>query len=102
MSSSIQKINGSNNIQTNAQDGSRVNIHSGTPPPTVTEADRSALRELLAALKTEVEATAPQDQKAAALGQIDNLTWAATSEQPEPGTISAVKKWFDTPSPRFE
>lgn len=60
----------------------------------VTDADRADLRGLLDALRVQVAAEAPSEQRAGALERVDELTDALTTEEPEIGTVRYVLGWF--------
>ncbi len=60
----------------------------------VTEADLTALRQLLMDLKAKVQAEAPAGQKVAALERINELEQAVTAKEPDLTTIEYVKRWF--------
>ncbi len=60
----------------------------------VTEADLTALRQLLMDLKAKVQAEAPAGQKVAALERINELEQAVTAKEPDLATIEYVKRWF--------
>lgn len=49
---------------------------------------------MLAQLKSQVEAEAPADKKAAALERVDELEQAITEKKPDLSTMEYVKNWF--------
>lgn len=68
---------------------SRSEIHQ-----TVTSAEIQELQDMLAQLKSQVEAEAPADKRAAALERVDELEQAITEKKPDLSTMEYVKNWF--------
>ena len=66
----------------------------GTPAGQVTDAELGELKQLLADLKSQVEAQVPPDKQPAAVERLDELTEAVTAEQPDLTTMEYVKGWF--------
>jgi hypothetical protein len=52
------------------------------------------LQEMLAQLKSKVEAEAPADKRAAALERVDELEQAIIEKKPDLSTMEYVKNWF--------
>ncbi len=63
-------------------------------PPGVTEADLATLRQVMADLKTKVEAEAPSEKKETALKRVELLEEAVTAEEPDIDMMAYVKNWF--------
>jgi hypothetical protein len=61
-------------------------------PPT--EADVRDLLQLLAALRAQVEAEAPEEQRAAAVAKVDELAEAIAQPEPDLATMESVRNWF--------
>lgn len=72
-----------------------------TPRPEVTEADRAALRQLLADLRAQVAANAPPEAKDAALERVDELGEAITAKEPDLTTMEYVTRWFGKHLPQM-
>jgi hypothetical protein len=68
---------------------SRSEIHQ-----TVTSGEMQELQIMLAKLKSQVEAEAPADKRAAALERVDELEQAITEKKPDLSTMEYVKNWF--------
>jgi hypothetical protein len=66
----------------------------GAARPEVTEADRAAVRALLAELKAQVEADAPFDKRGSAMERVKELEEAITAQEPDLATVEYVKGWF--------
>jgi hypothetical protein len=60
----------------------------------VTEAERAELRQLLAALRAQVEATAPPEEETAALERVGELEEAITAKEPDLTTMEYITRWF--------
>jgi hypothetical protein len=60
----------------------------------VTEAELEEFRQLLATLRSKVEAEAQPDQKDAALERVGELEQAITEKKPDLTTMEYVKNWF--------
>ena len=69
----------------------RTHTEGATP---VTEADLADLRSAVEAVKAQIVAEAPPDQRAAALERIDELQEAVVAEEPDLTTLQYVRKWF--------
>lgn len=67
-------------------------VHAASSP--VTTADMDELRAALAALRTQVEAAAPPDEREGALMRVDELTKATLTEKPKLSTMEYVRDWF--------
>ncbi len=70
--------------------------HSG-----ISEADLAILQRIFAALRAQIAAEAPLDQKTAALAQIDQLEDAIETDQPDLSAMQTVKLWFAQNMPTF-
>jgi hypothetical protein len=68
---------------------SRSEIHQ-----TVTSGEMQELQIMLAKLKSQVEAEAPADKRAAALERVDELDQAITEKKPDLSTMEYVRNWF--------
>ena len=60
----------------------------------VTEAELEELRQLLATLRSKVEAEAQPDKKGAALERVEELEQAVTEKKPDLSTMEYVRNWF--------
>jgi hypothetical protein len=73
---------------------SRTEVHRA-----VTGDEMQELRQMLAQLKSKVEAEAPDDKKNAALERVDELGQAITEKKPDLSTMEYVKNWFGKNAP---
>jgi hypothetical protein len=60
----------------------------------VTESELEELSQLLAALRSKIEAEAQADQKDAALERVQELEQAVTEKKPDLSTMEYVRNWF--------
>jgi hypothetical protein len=65
----------------------------------VTNGEMQELQQILAELKSKVEAEAPGDKKDAALERVDELGQAITEKKPDLSTMEYVKNWFGKNAP---
>lgn len=68
---------------------SKTEVHS-----LVTSQELEELRQLLAQLRSKVEAETPADKKDAALEHINELEQAVTDKKPDLSTMEYVRNWF--------
>jgi hypothetical protein len=74
--------------------GNNINQWNSKIHQTVTGGEMQELQDMLAQLKSQVEAEAPADKKAAALERVDELQQAITEKKPDLSTMEYVKNWF--------
>lgn len=67
----------------------------------VTEADLTALHEMIVELKKRTIAAAPIEKQANALEKVSELEQAITGEKPDISTIEHVKNWFGKNLPQL-
>lgn len=67
----------------------------------VTQAELQELRGSLAALREQVAAQAPPEQRAAAVERVDELEQAVLAERPDVTTIRYVAQWFGRNLPKL-
>jgi len=60
----------------------------------VTKAELEELHQLLATLRSKVEAEAQPDKKGAALERVEELEQAVTDKKPDLSTMEYVRNWF--------
>jgi hypothetical protein len=60
----------------------------------VTKAELEEFRQLLATLRSKIEAEAQPDQKDAALERVEELEQAITEKKPDLSTMEYVRNWF--------
>lgn len=60
----------------------------------VTAAEREELGRLFAAIRAQVEAEAPEQERPGAIERIDELEQAVTADEPDVTTMVYVKRWF--------
>jgi hypothetical protein len=60
----------------------------------VTKAELEELHQLLATLRSQVEAEAQPDKKGAALERVEELEQAVTDKKPDLSTMEYVRNWF--------
>lgn len=73
----------------------------GITQPQLSEADLAQLRQLLADLKTQVEAQAAPEKKDAALERVAELQEAITAQKPDLTTLEYVSAWFARNLPKL-
>jgi hypothetical protein len=73
----------------------------GVTQSEVSEADLAQLRQLLADLKTQVEAQAAPERKDAALERVGELQEAITAQKPDLTTMEYVSAWFARNLPKL-
>jgi len=66
----------------------------GTAQPTLVETNLAGLRQLLADLEAQVAATAPSEQRQAAVERVRELGEAITAKEPDLSTLEYVQRWF--------
>jgi hypothetical protein len=66
----------------------------GMARPEISEADLAELRQVLADLKTRVEAEAPPEKRDAALERAEELDEAVSAQEPDLATMEYVQRWF--------
>src|SRR5215467_10489752 len=88
------KIGGDVSGQIAVGDGVTQVHTTGAARPEVTEADLSAIKQMLEGLKAQVELQAPPDKKDEAFHQVQELHEAISSKEPDLDRMSGVKSWF--------
>ena len=66
----------------------------GTARPTLVETNLAGLRQLLADLEAQVAATAPSEQRQAAVERVRELGEAIAAQEPDLSTLEYVHRWF--------
>jgi hypothetical protein len=74
--------------------GNNINQQHSEIHQTVTSSEMQQLQTMLAQLKSQVEAEAPADKRAAALERVDELEQAITEKKPDLSTMEYVRNWF--------
>jgi len=67
----------------------------------VSEADLTAIRNLVAELRHKIEVQAPPEKKVSALERVEELEEAVTAKKPDLTTMEYVKKWFSKNLPQL-
>src|SRR4051794_14471646 len=70
-------------------------------PSAVTEADLAELRRAIEAVKAQIVADAPPEQRAAALERVDELEEAVVADEPDLTTLQYIRKWFGKNLPKL-
>jgi hypothetical protein len=74
----------------------------GAPPPGADVAElRRTVDDLVAQLRAQITAEAPDEKRTAALERVDELRDAVLAEEPEPTTIDYVRRWFSRNLPKL-
>jgi hypothetical protein len=79
--------------------GQNINQSRSEFHPAVTVDEIQELQQMLAQLKSKVEAEAPVEKKEAALERVDELEQAITEKKPDLSTMEYVKNWFGKHAP---
>jgi|SRR5688572_15142452 len=79
--------------------GQNINQSRSEIQRSVTSAEMQELEQILAQLKSRVEAEAPAEKKEAALERVDELEQAITEKKPDLSTMEYVKNWFGKNAP---
>jgi hypothetical protein len=74
--------------------GENIKQVSSKTVKAITEPELEELRQLLATLRSKVEAEAQPDKKSAALERVEELEQAVKEKKPDLSTMEYVRKWF--------
>jgi len=70
-------------------------------PAAVTEAELAELRRAIEAVKAQIVADAPPEQRAAALERVGELEEAVVADEPDLTTLQYIRKWFGKNLPQL-
>jgi len=88
------KVTVGGNVSGQLAAGHNIQQISTKTKSNVTKAEIEELRQLLAELRTQIEAKANPEKKEAALERVDELEQAIAEKKPDLTTMEYVKNWF--------